>query len=31
MSDFLLENGNKYLRTLVYGILLETFYGKRKK
>ena len=31
MSDFLLENGNKYLRTLVYGVLLETLYGKRKK
>ena len=31
MSDFLLENGNKYLRTLVYGVLLEIFYGKRKK
>ena len=31
MSNFLLENVNKYLRTLIYGVLLETFYGKRKK
>lgn len=31
MNDFLLENVNKYLRALVYGVFLETFYGKRKK